>query len=157
MMTWTYPQLAAAAALLPAGLSDADAATALGAQVLTILNQSFPVHSAKLVAMQSVNASWARITQRARQTAALPPTTELDAAILAAITVTEMCTSDTQLVDPNVPDAWAAWQSGIAALFNIGDLSATDTAKLAALPTIVSPAWTPPPTADDVAAARGLV
>jgi hypothetical protein len=149
MMTWTLEQLAAGVAALPAGTSNADAASVLAAQKTTLTNQVFTVHDAKVIALTSPNASWARIKLRSQQT---PTGTNaiVDAAILAALTITE--TSEAQVVDPTTA-YYVAWTVGLAALHAAGDLSADDVAAIQELTVKTVPTWTPTPTADDVAAA----
>lgn len=153
-MSWSYADLAAAVAALPEGTSDADAAAALAGQQDTRTGQPFTVHAAKIVAVSSPNMSWARIVQRSKQTAAIPPASQHDVAILAAITIAAM--SEDQVIDPGLTAGWAAWQGGIAALQAVGDLTAEDVAALNALTTTTAPKWNPVPTEHDVAAARGL-
>ena len=153
-MTWTYAALKGAIAALspPPALGDyAGAAAVLNAQTATLTGQAFTVHAAKIVAQTSTNMSWARILQRAQATAAIPPATATDAAILAARTVASM--DDAQVVDPSSA-GYAAWQAGLNALQGVGDLTTADVAAINALATVAAPAWSPPVTAGDVQTAE---
>ena len=151
-MPWTYAALRGALAALGTLPDVAATVAALNAQTVTVDGQAFTLHPAKIVALTSANFSWAKIAQRAQQTAAIPPVTATDGAILAARTITSM--SDTQTIDPSVPGSWAAWLGGLAALQAVGDLSAADVAAINALPTVTGPAWVPAVTAGDVQTAE---
>ena len=78
----------------------------------------------------------------------LPPVTANDAAIIAAINAVE--SSDSDIVDPAIAATWAAFQSGITSLCNIGDLSAATVSTISALTTKTVPMWDPPVTAGDI-------
>ena len=153
-VAWTYAALKGALATLspaPAQGDFAGAATALNAQTKTAAGQAFTVHAAKLVAQTSGNMSWARILQRAEATAAIPPATAADGAILAARTIASM--DDAQMVDPSSA-GYSAWQAGLSALQAVGDLTAADVAAINALASVTAPAWNPPVTAGDVQTAE---
>lgn len=149
---WTYAALKAAVAALGTMPDIAGTVMALNAQTVTLTGQTFTVHQAKLIAQTSPNFSWAKITQRAQQTAMIPPATLEDGAILAARTITSM--ADSQTVDPSLSGAWMAWLQGLAALAAVGDLSAADVAAISALPSSTVPVWVPTVTAGDVQTAE---
>ena len=125
-----YAALKAWLADQPAGQTDAQLAAALVAPSITV---QVPVswQQVRVVAQESPNMSWARITVRAEQTPALPPVTPLDAAILVARNAVSM--ADSQSVDPAKSAQWTAFQNGLTALQAQGDLTAADVAAIVAL------------------------
>lgn len=152
-MPWTYAELKVADAAL--GVADAAAAAAaLNAQTDTLTNQVVRWVDAKRVARLAATGDWSRIVARARQTPALPPTTAIDAAILAAINAVESMEAD--LIDPSDTAGWSAWVGGISTLKAAGDLSQASVDAIMALTTHARPVWDPPVSDQDVLAARGL-
>lgn len=82
-------------------------------------------------ALALAHGRWARLVVRARQTPAIPPATEADAAILAAINATSM--ADDQELDPGPSAEASAFQAGLAALVAVGDVTPDLAAAIGAL------------------------
>ena len=112
------------------GMTDTQIATALDAPI-TLTGQSFPWSAAVTIAQESANFSWARIQQRARQTATLPPATATDFAVLMAMNA--VATDHAKLIDPA---GWAVIQSGMQALVAVGDMTSADISAINALTTV---------------------
>lgn len=101
-----------------AGMDDAAAAVALNAATVE-RPRRFRWREARRLAQMA--RRWPMVLVRARQTPSLPPATEQDFAILAAINATSM--DDDQEIDPANTGEWAAFSAGLSALTASGDLS----------------------------------
>ncbi|MBW4089882.1 MAG: hypothetical protein HIU82_02065 [Proteobacteria bacterium] len=136
-MGWTPAQIGTAwseisptPASLNAGLAQVQA------YVVTLTNQPVSWHSVKLIARTSTTGDWGRVLARSDQTPALPPTTSVDAAILAAKNAVSM--QDTDMVDPTNTTHWDAFQAGLSTLEASGDLSSATVAAINALTSVTT-------------------
>lgn len=161
-MVWTYKELtdypalkAADADLSPPVPDPAQAVAAIRLLTTTKTGQPFKWKVARRIAREAPTGDWSRIVVRARQMPADPPATIKDFAILAAINAVESVDDD--IIDPNDPASWQAWENGLGALQAVGDLNADTVTKLNGLPTVVElPFADPLPTDQDLIHARSL-
>lgn len=129
------------------GIDDpAASAAALAGATVTLTDQPFKWKDAKDAARR--NGDWPKIVVRSRQVPVVPPETDIDDAILAAVDVVE--SADTDMIDP-LSDVWL---EDTAALRAVGDISDATATTLSELDTVTMPALSRDPTPEDVVAAR---
>ena len=145
-MAWTYAQLKAAIAALPAGT--AGIAAAINAQTVAMTNVIVLWTDMKAVLRTAPTGDWAKIVMRSRMPSVVPPVSAQDFAVMAAINAVQ--SENTDRFDPTNAQVWAAVQSGINALANVGDVAPATLTILNSLTSRTSPVWEPPVTAGDI-------
>lgn len=144
---WTYAQLAAA--LVPlAALSDADAAKALAAEMVSGV-RDIPCAEIETALLDSLE--WGALQYIAERAVASDQVPQQ----LIAAAMTVMRTIDRkQIVETTQAARWALYQQMIGMFESAGIIANTTAATLLALRDTATPVWQPAPTALDVARAR---
>ena len=154
-MSWTYSQLYTAIQALPAATQQAGTAaivTALNAQTTTLFNQPITYQQLRAVLKSSGTNDYGKIVVRSRQTAALPPVSAIDNAIIAANLILGADNGD--MLNPNNTSFWAGFTAAASNLVTLGDLSSASDAAIVALISVNIATWNPAVVATDIAQAN---